>query len=391
MQKNKGVTIFILVLIFIYFLFSQFYLKTLGSINTYIINPIFFIIVAIFVKFIITSPYKNNKFKKTFIKYVIIIFLAYAIVYIISGLLLTYGKNPYSTSIKGILLNLYSMGIVIVAREYIRYKLIGNTFKDDRKLIFILIIIVFSMQDIQLSSLQNSLNIYFLIKIILESVIPSIVKNTLFTYMTMHTDFLPAILYDILFNLILWIPPVLPNTPWTFNAVVDTVFPLILLLYCRYHISSKDKLNIYKIYNPIKPIALIPTTLVIILVIWFAIGIFPIKPIGIASASMAPKINIGDMIIIKKCSSNDIEINDVIEYRRGNYSVIHRVTDKYQIDGQTYFITKGDNNKDVDNEPVKEEQLRGKAIGRIPYVAMPTIWLEKLSGRQSYVEVETGN
>lgn len=106
---------------------------------------------------------------------------------------------------------------------------------------------------------------------------------------------------------------------------------------------------------------------------------------------MEPTINVGDVVIVKKCNANDIEIDDIIEYARKDFTVIHRVIDKYQKDGEFFFITKGDNNNNVDSDHVREDMLRGKVIARIPYLAMPTIWLDRLSGRQANVDVETGN
>ena len=391
MQKNRITTIFILIVLCIYFLFSQFYLKTFGNAYTYIINPLFFIITALVLKFTITSPYKTNKYKKTTIQYVIVTALTYSILLLISGLFLTYGKNPYSTTFKGITLNLYSMGLIVFCLEYIRYKLINNVLKKDKKLIFILIVIVFTLKDIDFMVLKDSINVYYLFKTIFAIIIPSIIKNSLFTYICAYTDYIPSFIYQLLLYLIQWISPILPKTPWVFMSIIDSVFPLILLLYCRYEITSNDKFFLYKFSNPIAPKGIIPLVIGVVLVIWFALGIFPIKPLGVATGSMKPTINVGDLIIIKKCNANDIEVNDIIEYTRKNYSVIHRVIDKYQLDGQIFFITKGDNNDSNDTDPVSEEQLKGKAIARIPYLALPTIWLDSLSGRQADVEVEIGN
>ena len=190
--------------------------------------------------------------------------------------------------------------------------------------------------------------------------------------------------------MLLWIPPVLPNTPWIFDSIVNSVFPLILLLYCRYEISLKDKLHLYKFSKPIEPKGTIPLVVVIVLLIWFTMGIFPIKPIGVASGSMEPTINIGDMVIIQKCDANDVEVNDVIEYSRKEYSVIHRVIEKYEKNGETYFITKGDNNTSADNDPVNEKMIKGKVIFKVPYVAWAKLWIEKITGMQYNVDVETG-
>lgn len=390
MQKSKNTTIFILIFIFIYFLFSQFYLKTLGNIHTYIINPLFFVAMAIVLKIAIQSPYQTDKYKKSITFYVIVTIIAYGIVFLLSGIFLTYGNNPYSNTFKGIILNMYSMGLVAICIEYIRYKLINNVFKKDKKLIFVLIVLVFTLKDVPFNTLANSLNVYFVFKTIFITIIPSIIKNILFTYIAMYTDYKPATIYQIISYLILWLPPVLPNSPWVFNSIIDILFPLILLLYCMYEISSRDKLHLYKLTNPLEPKGLIPLTAGIVLVIWFALGIFPIKPIGIASGSMKPTLYVGDLVLIQKCSANNINVDDIIEYQRKDFSVIHRVVEKYQKDGETFFITKGDNNSSADSDPVSEQKLKGKVILRIPYLALPTIWIDSLSGRQAYVDVETG-
>ena len=61
MQKSKNATILFLIIMFSYFLFSQFYLKTLGNTFVYIINPLFFIILALGVKILIPNTYNSKK------------------------------------------------------------------------------------------------------------------------------------------------------------------------------------------------------------------------------------------------------------------------------------------------------------------------------------------
>ena len=391
MQNNKTTVILILIILCVYFLFSQFYLRTLGSTYTYIVNPAFFVILAIILKITIQSPYQNKKNKKEIIQFVLITVLTYSILLLISGVFLTYGKNPYSTTTKGVMLNLYSTGLVIFCMEYIRYKLINNVSKKEQKLIFILIVLTFLLNEINWVQLKNSINIYYLFKTIFSVIVPSAIKNILFTYMCIYADHIPSALYEILIYLVQWIAPILPKAPWVFTSIIDTVFPLMLLLYCRYEILLKDKRSLYKYSKPIEPRGMIPLVVGVVLVIWFALGIFPIKPIGIASGSMEPNYNVGDVVLVKKCNANDIQVGDVIEYVRKDYSVIHRVKEKYQEDGEFFFITKGDNNGEDDKDPVSETKVKGKVIARIPYLALPTIWIDRLSGRQANVEVETGN
>lgn len=389
MQKSKFITLSIILIILAYMLVSKFYLMSFGNIYTFIINPLFFICTAILLKLFIVPPYSTNKYKKDIIQYVLITILLYSLVYLLSGLLVSFGKNPYSTSLRGLVINLFSTGLIIFCREYIRYKLINNVYNNDKKIIFVFLVITFSLLDINISSLLSSINVYYVFKQLFYAFFPSIIKNILFTYMAMYTDHIPAFIYEIIYYFILWISPVLPNSPWVLVAILNSIFPLILLLYCRYHIQKKNRFHLNSISSPINPSGIIPFGICLVLLIWFAVGIFPVKPVGVATASMVPELNVGDLTFIKKCTANDVKVQDIIEYQMDGYTVIHRIKNIYQEDGEFFFITKGDNNDSEDKIPVREEQLIGKVIFKIPYVALPTIWIHNLTSKTE-VKIETG-
>lgn len=390
MNKSKNMTIIFLIIIFVYFLFSQFYLKTLGNTFVYIINPLVFIILAIALKFLIPSTYDSKKHKKTILNYTIIGSILYVCIEIFSGLLFSYGKNPYSATFQGLISNFYSIGAIIFLREYIRYKLINNVFKKDKQLIYILIVIVFSMQEISIASICSNLNAYFIFKYIFTVIVPTIIKNCVFTYIVKYTDYIPAVVYEIILYMVKWVSPILPNAEWIFYAVIDSVIPLIVLLYCIYEVTSKDKEHIFRMDKAIEPKGIIPWAVILILVVWFEIGLFPIKPVGILTGSMIPNYNVGDLVIIQKCDPQNIKIDDVVEYRKETYTVIHRVIKKYEQNGKIMFETKGDNNDSKDSDPVSQEQIQGKAIAKVPYLALPRIWLNSLKPNQQNVNVELG-
>ena len=388
MQRTKGIVIFVLILICIYSLFSQFYLQKFGNYYTYIINPIFFIILALILKMILAKLYINNSIKKKVMIYAGITAFIYVLFYLLSGLFVTFGKNPYNTSIQGLLLNLYSIGIVILAKEYIRFKLINSVQREDKKLIFILIVIVFSISEMTLNLMIDNLNIYYFFKTFFVSIIPVIVKNCLFTYISKYTNYIPSVLYEMIIYLFLWISPILPKVPWIYTAIMDLVFPVVLLYYLNFEISKKDRRHVYKRDKTVNPKGLIPFVVGVVLIAFFSLGIFPIKPVGIASGSMFPSYSVGDLALVRKCSANEINVDDVIEYQRKDFSVIHRVVDKYVKDDKTYFITKGDNNNVEDADPVKEDQIVGVVFFKIPYLAYPTIWMNM--NNNSNVDVELG-
>ena len=387
MQKSKNINIIILAIICIYSLFSQFYLLKLGNYYTYVINPLFFAVLAFVTNLLIGSSYKSGEFKKTINIYVGIAAVIYIFFYLLSGVFVTYGNNPYNITIKGLLFNLYSIGFVIFTREFIRYKLMSNSNKDDKN-IFILIVAAFSLLELFQSIMVKDINFYYIFKLLFMNIIPIIIKNSLFTYTAKYSNHIPAIMYELIINLVLWISPVLPNLPWIYIAVVDSLFPLILVYYLKYEISKKDKRHIFKMQKSANPKSFLKVAVLVVLIIFFALGIFPIKPIGIATGSMYPNLCVGDMALVLKCSAKDVKVGDVIEYKRKDFSVIHRVIDMYIKEEKIYLITRGDNNTVEDAEPVTEEQVQGKVISRIPYIAYPTIWMNQ--DKKADVDIELG-
>lgn len=388
MQKTKNINIIILVIICIYSLLSQFYLLRLGNYYTYIINPLFFAILAVITALLIGTSYKSGEFKKIINIYVGIAAVGYIFLYLLSGVLVTYGNNPYNITIKGLLLNLYSIGFVIFTKEFIRFRIINNSTKEDKN-IFIVTVVIFSILELFQSSMVKDINFYNIFKLVFMNIIPIIVKNSLFTYTAKYSNFIPAVMYELIINMVLWVSPVLPKIPWVYTAVADTLFPLILLYYIKYEISKKDKRHIYKMQKSTNPKSSFILAALVAIIIFFALGLFPIKPIGIASGSMYPTYSIGDMVFVLKCDAKDLKIGDVIEYKRKNFSVIHRIKDMYIRDEKIYIITQGDNNTVEDADPVEEKQVQGKVIASIPYIAYPTIWINQ-NRSAADIDIELG-
>ena len=73
------------------------------------------------------------------------------------------------------------------------------------------------------------------------------------------------------------------------------------------------------------------------------------------------------------------------------YTVIHRIIEKKQKNGEFSFITKGDNNNTPDKEEVKENQLIGKVVFKIKYIGYPAILLHNLqiNNKNQNIQVET--
>lgn len=393
MQKSKNATIVIMIIILLFGLLGSIKLvRDINVIYLYIINPIFWIGLSIFLRCVLGKNIENRKLKKQVMEYTIIATLVFIIVYMLSGLFVTFGKNPYNTTSIGLLHNLWITGVILVAKEFVRYKLINNVYEKDKNKIAIIITVIYVIIDIEMTRfIGTNITVFSVVKYSIQTVMPNIAKNLLFSYIAINGNYIASIVYQIVTNLYFWISPILPNAPWVMTAIIDITIPVVLLLYIRY---IKNKLNILRNKENIinsDPKNIIPLVVAIILAIWFAIGIFPIKPVAIASGSMEEELHIGDVAIIQKCNANDVNVGDIIEYQMDGYTVIHRIIEKKQRKGEFYFVTKGDNNNSPDSEEVREDQLIGKVIFKIRYLGYPAIWLHIVEENEQMVQVETGN
>ncbi len=391
MQKSKNITIAIIILMLIYGLLAN--LKLVFNINAiylYIINPLFWITLAVFLKIAIGKSYQKSKIKKEVIQYILIAVIIYILTYMISGLFITFGNNPYFTTVRGFLINLWMFGTVIISKEYIRYRLINNVYENDKKEIAILVSLIYIIIEIELNKYINTkITLLFALKDICQNLIPLIAKNVLYSYISMKSDWKPASIYELFTKLYLWLSPILPNAPWIMVAIIETTIPTILFFYIRYANSKNSEIKSRQEIENVNPKNSIPLVVLVILAIWFTIGVFPVKPIAVASGSMEKELYVGDVVIVKKCNANDIVNGDIIQYQMKGYTVIHRVIEKKQKNGEYYFTTKGDNNPSEDKESVKEDQVLGKVIFKVKYLGYPAIWLNIIQSNEQ-VEVDTG-
>jgi len=107
----------------------------------------------------------------------------------------------------------------------------------------------------------------------------------------------------------------------------------------------------------------------------------------VLSESMEPVMYRGDIVIVDQNPSS-VQVGDIVVYKATwvNKDVIHRVKQIYKTaDGNTYLITKGDNNQAADPYPVKyPDQVISKVVSLnnqsviIPKVGYITLWIRGL-------------
>ncbi len=83
------------------------------------------------------------------------------------------------------------------------------------------------------------------------------------------------------------------------------------------------------------------------------------KPFIVLSGSMEKEIYPGDLAMVKDVGTDNLKVNDVIAFRTGEVVVTHRIVKIVKEEGQTKYVTKGDNNNTEDIGYVLPEDIEG--------------------------------
>jgi len=119
--------------------------------------------------------------------------------------------------------------------------------------------------------------------------------------------------------------------------------------------------------------------------------------LAVASGSMIPKLNVGDLIIVQGViDANEINAaqepnGTIIVFHRPNDPselIVHRAIDKVENDGTWFFETKGDNNHSSDywsgpqtlNGMISSNLLVGKVVGIIPWIGNVPLFIRTPTG-----------
>lgn len=94
------------------------------------------------------------------------------------------------------------------------------------------------------------------------------------------------------------------------------------------------------------------------------------SPLTVQTDSMQPTFSAGDLIIIKKCDPDTLEVGDIITFHtiiENQYALnTHRIKEITEENGIKNYVTKGDNNALEDTHIITGADVAGKYVGKIP-------------------------
>jgi len=101
-------------------------------------------------------------------------------------------------------------------------------------------------------------------------------------------------------------------------------------------------------------------------------SVFGYRLFTVATSSMSGVYDVNDVIAVKDCDVDNLEVGDDIAYigSRGgleNKLISHRIIKIEESDGTRFFITKGVMN-DVEDPTITSDQILGEIIGTVPII-----------------------
>jgi signal peptidase len=296
---------------------------------------------------------------------------------IFTGLVGGFGHSPYSHRLEALLGNILYLVTMLVGIELSRAYLMALFGRRYTLISLVFVSLLFTFISTPLGAYTSLQSIQETIRMLGESLLPTFSENLLASFLALLGGPLASIAYRGSLLAFEWLSPILPNPGWFISALFGTLFPAygMLFLYNQLPVKSmKEKSEEYQGNTTMAWAIAAGFTLAIL---GFTTGLFGVKPTLIASGSMSPYLNVGDIVVIRETPVETLVVGDVVSVRTPGLPVIHRVVDIREAGGQKFFTTRGDDN-DTDDAPVPSEAIQGKAVFIIPKIGWASIYLRQI-------------
>ena len=379
--NKKVVALYAVIIAFLIgrvFIFSG----SLESKYTSLCNPLFWLFMAI-LSYLVARDEPSQKMRNKYdiTQSIVIIVIIYCMIYFSLGLVFGYERSPYSHEVVAILKNLWTFISVIVFQEFTRYQLVKLSPKKIGYYALITALFIIAEIDFWNFSSNFSNNVEFF-KYMSQTIVPLIVTNCLFTYLSIMSANLPATIYRCLLMLMTILLPIFPSLNWLIKAMMEIVLVIIASLYVNYVDIKSSRIMTRRQVKKESVVSYIPFVIVLVVLVCFISGTFKYQPIAVLSNSMLPTFARGDAVIMKKIDKKDLKKlkkGTILYYSKEGRLIVHRIVSvKHTDDGKVEVTTKGDNNNANDPWVITEDDMIGTVSFMIPYIGYPSVWVNEL-------------
>ncbi len=297
---------------------------------------------------------------------------------VFAGFLEGFGRSPYSFTAGGILSNLFNAAAVLIGMEMSRAWLINRLARKPGFLIPVLIALFYTLLVIipegKFPSWGSSLEAWT--EFFGATLLPVAMRQLLASFLAMWGGPLPALAYGGILEAFEWFSPYLPDLSWLMKALAGTAVPLVGLAVVQEYYARQCARRRRERPQARGFVATAICGVLLVAVVWFSAGVFPLRPLVIYSGSMRPAFDAGDIVLVAKREVEQLSEGDIIYYRSVDspVPVVHRVI---KIKKDKTIIVKGDDNDDPD-DALEPEQVRGKVVLVIPKAGWASVYIRKI-------------
>ena len=375
MKKSyKKLLVFDLIIAVI-LLLNSFILNILGN---YYYMDIFLVILLIAFKYLFGFEKDRHRYLKDIVTNFLIIYLISFIIYYIFGIFIGFVKTVNYLNFYGIRTFIIPYVMMIILREYLRGQMLNKTDKSKKLTVItcIIFILIELSASFKIKTLTTNYNIFIFFALTL---LPIISNNILCTYVAAKVGYKANIFWVMVAKLYTVFLPIVPNSGLYIESLIEFLFPFVLM-YNTYSFYLKREKDIPISYIKKRYFVEVPILAVLVFTLaYFVSGYFRYYAVAIATGSMLPKIKVGDVVIVDQHRDyKDLKVGEVIAYKYGKIVIVHRICDIIKIGDDYYFYTKGDANDAKDNYIIYPKMIMGDVKIKIPYVGLPTVWLNQV-------------
>jgi len=297
---------------------------------------------------------------------------------IVVGAVRGFGRNPLAAEFSGTLFGLLRAVPIALAVESFRAVILDRFGRSYYRLLAVSLL---------LSLLENPYTRYLsllssgyrdAVNFIFTNFLPAFAKHVFLSILYMCGGIASTITFAVIDEVYLYSLPILPNVPLRTSSAISMLLTSAYLALIYIAIQEHDvyENRIGELIGWKRGRRILDALLAV--AIGAAIIGLRMANIGlyvVTSGSMAPAINIGDVVVT--LPTKNIERNDVIAFLSPSGEVvIHRVVDVVPLDnGSVGYITKGDANRDVDPFIVTEGNVIGRMVLVVRYIGIPALYM----------------
>jgi len=302
-----------------------------------------------------------------------------------AGLFTGFGESPVSFAPRGLTLNFIFALSTLLGTELSRAYLMKNLSKKKPFLALGIVTLLYTFMNVPIFGFLTFTDPLTFSKFLGTGFLTVFTENLLACYLAILGGPLASLAYRGPLQAFQWFSPMLPDLPWGYEALIGVMIPTIGFTALNHFTPQKllrkigittQTRNLRQFTKTKKP-SIRGWTIVsvlCVLIVWTSTGLLGFYPTVVASGSMRPAMDIGDIAIVVSADPIEIQVGDIIQYWQGEEMTLHRVVEITGKGDSRLFITKGDDNPIPDTYRVLPDQIRGKLIFTIPKLGWISIY-----------------